>query len=142
MIRTIAVLSCVAMLAGAAASQVSVQPASAPATGPASGPASAPAGRPWITLFANEQWYKQQAGKEEVFTGKLEAVPNAGGPSTRMRTSFYKLGDRTVYTGARKVKALDDLVGKKVEMRGKGVSMNLEGQALSEIWPAAVRAAE
>jgi hypothetical protein len=56
-----------------------------------------------------------------------------------MRTSYYRLRDRTVYTGGKKVKALDRLIGKEVEIRGKPVNMELEGQALAEIWPAAVR---
>lgn len=95
----------------------------------------------WQKLFADEDWYKGAEGKEQVFRGKLEAVPGAGGPSTLMRTSYYRLGDRTIYTGAKKVAALDKLVGKSVEIRGKPVAMELEGQSLSEIWPAAVRPA-
>ena len=94
----------------------------------------------WVKLFADEGWYKQQAGEEQVFRGKLEAVqpPQI---STLMRNSFYRLGERTIYTGARKLPALDALVGRDVEIRGKPVDMNLEGQNLKELWPAAVRAA-
>lgn len=95
----------------------------------------------WQPLFEKEGWYRQQAGKEIVFRGKLEAVKDADRPSTLMRTSYYRLGDRTVYTGARRVAALDALVGKEVEIRGKAVDMELEGQSLREIWPAAVRIA-
>ena len=104
-------------------------------------PVGKQAAAPWQKLFENEEWYKGQAGKEETFTGTLEAVKGAGGPSILMRTSFYRLGERTIYTGARKVKVLDELVGKKVEIRGKAVDMELEGQNLKEIWPAAVRLA-
>ncbi|MBL8793307.1 MAG: sigma-70 family RNA polymerase sigma factor [Planctomycetia bacterium] len=100
-----------------------------------------PAAKDWEKLFENEDWYKQTKGTEQVFKGKLEAIPNADAPSTLQRTSYYKLGDRTIYTGAKKVAALDKLVGKEVEMRGKPVDMNLEGQSLKEIWPAAVRPA-
>ena len=53
------------------------------------------------------------------------------------RSSYYKLADRTIYTGARKIESLDRLVGKQVEIRGKPVEMELEGQALREIWPGA-----
>jgi hypothetical protein len=49
------------------------------------------------------------------------------------------LGDRTLYTGARIIPALDRLVGKQVEIRSKPVDMQLEGQSLKEIRPAAVR---
>ena len=93
----------------------------------------------WTNLFAKESWYQQQAGVEQVFRGKLAAVapPQA---STLMRDSLYRLGDRTIYTGARKIPALDALVGREVEIRGKPVDMTLEGQSLKEIWPAAVRA--
>jgi hypothetical protein len=128
---------------GTPASGATSQPASGPASRATSGPTSGPAaGAAWIKLFADEAWYKQQEGKEQVFGGKLEAVPQSGDAGILMRTSYYKLGSRTIYTGARKVKALDNLVGKKVDIRGKEVLMNLEGQALDEIWPAAVRAAE
>ncbi len=95
----------------------------------------------WQPLFEKEGWYKQQQGKEVVFRGKLEAIKGAGGPSTLMRTSYYRLGDRTIYTGARKVAALDALVGREVEIRGKAVDMELEGQSLREIWPASARIA-
>jgi hypothetical protein len=61
--------------------------------------------------------------------------------SIMMRASFYKLGTRNLYTGAGKVAALDALVGKKVEIRGKAVEMELEGRKLREIWPATVRKA-
>jgi len=125
----------------------------APAAGPGAvpvpkpaAPAPKPAQRPgavqgaWQTLFANEQWYQRQQGAEEVFRGKLEAVPNAGGFTTLQRTSYYKLSARTIYTGAKKVAALDRLVGRQVEIRGKPVDMALEGQEVREIWPAAIRA--
>jgi len=93
---------------------------------------------PWENLFAEEGWYRQQAGEEQVFRGNLEAVapPQAG---TLMRNALYKLGDRTIYTGAKKLPALDGLTGKTVEISGKAVDMELSGQAVREIWPAAIR---
>lgn len=102
--------------------------------------ADTPSPAEWIKLFADEDWYKGQAAPEEVFSGKLEAVqpPQA---STLQRNSLYKLGNRTLYTGAKKMPALDVLVGKEVEIRGKGVEMSLEGRELFEIWPASVRKA-
>jgi len=102
--------------------------------------ASAMADEPaWRPLFEKEEWYKNAEGKEQIFRGKLEAVPGADAPSTLQRSAHYKLAGRTLYTGARKVDALDKLVGKHVEMRGKAIDMELEGQRLREIWPAAVR---
>jgi hypothetical protein len=94
----------------------------------------------WQKLFAEEAWYKNQRGSETNFSGTLEAVqpPMA---STLMRTSLYKLGGRSIYTGPRRVPALDALTGKQVVIRGKAVDMALEGQTVREIWPAAVRAA-
>lgn len=93
----------------------------------------------WTTLFAGKRWYKAQRGKEQIFRGVLRAVPNAGGLTMLMRTSHYRLGKRTIYTGARKHPALDKLVGRFVEIRGKPVDMRLEGQALRELWPGAIR---
>ena len=99
-------------------------------------------GGAWTDLFSGENWYKNQGGAEKIFTGTLEAVAaRPGMATTLMRTSHYRLGRRTIYTGARKVPELDALVGKKVEIRGKGVDMALEGREISEIWPAAVREA-
>jgi hypothetical protein len=89
-------------------------------------------------LFADADWYKQQTGQETVFRGKLEAVqpPQA---STLMRNALYSLAGRAIYTGGKKVDALDKRVGAEVEIRGKAVDMNLEGQSIKEIWPASVR---
>ncbi|HYE19769.1 MAG TPA: ThuA domain-containing protein [Tepidisphaeraceae bacterium] len=99
------------------------------------------AAKAFVKVSADEKWYKESKEKEQTFVGTLEAVPNAGGIGIVMRASHYKLGDRTVFTGGKKVKALDDLVGKKVEIKGKAVEMELEGQNLKEIWPGQVRAA-
>lgn len=95
----------------------------------------------WKDVCGNEKWYKELKAKEQTFTGTLEAVPNAGGPGILMRTAFYKLGDRTVFTGGKKIAALDDLVGKSVDIKGKANDMELEGKNLKEIWPAMVRQA-
>jgi hypothetical protein len=95
----------------------------------------------WQKLFADEEWYKKQKGEEHVFGGTLEGLPVDSGMNMMMRASFYKLGARNLYTGAGKVAALDALVGKKVEIRGKAVEMDLEGQKLRELWPATVREA-
>jgi hypothetical protein len=95
----------------------------------------------WQNLFSAKRWYKNQKGPEQVFKGKLISL-KAGGISTLMRTSHYKLGDRTIYTGARKVAELDELIGKTIEIRGKAVNMNLEGRSLKEIWPGAFRVAK
>ncbi len=119
-----------------------VQVLAAAATQPAA--ASAPASQEspdgaWIKLCADETWYKDQPGKEEIFSGKLQAVPGADEPSTLQRAAYYRLGTRTVFTGAKKVDALDKLVGRNVQVRGKAYDDDLEGHAISEIWPASVR---
>jgi len=96
-------------------------------------------GTEWRKLFADADWYNRQKGEEQVFAGTLEKVPEAKGKTTLMRTSYYKLGARNLYTGAAKVPALDALVGKKVEIRGKAVDIDgLEGHNVREIWPAAI----
>lgn len=109
--------------------------------GPAKPPAAGQVGA-WTKLFAEEDWYKRRKGEERSFMGILQAVPGAGGPSTLMRTAHYKLGKWRLYTKAKKHPALDKLVGKGVEIRGKSVEMNLEGRHLQEIWPGSVRPAK
>lgn len=100
----------------------------------------------WVRLFADEDWYKKQKGQERQFTGVLNAIkqdPNV--ESTLQRTSLYSLDSyvkRTLYTGGKKVNALDALAGKYVTIRGKAVEMKLEGHVLREIWPASVREAK
>ncbi len=91
-------------------------------------------------LYADEKWYQQQAGAEQVFRGKLQAVA-APRASSLMRNALYKLGNRTIYTGAKKLPAFDALAGKEVEIRGKAVDMELAGRPVREIWPAAIRPA-
>ncbi len=94
----------------------------------------------WQNINIVEKQYRDMKDvKEQNFTGTLEAIPEAGGVGTVMRTSYYKLGDKSVFTSAKKVAALDALVGKKVEIKGKPVDMELEGQHLHELWPIAVR---
>jgi hypothetical protein len=96
-------------------------------------------GAGWTQLYADEAWYKRRKGPEKQFSGTLQAVPQAGGASTLMRAAFYRLGRWRLYTAARKHPALDKLVGKPVQIRGKEVRMNLEGRNLQEIWPASIR---
>lgn len=95
----------------------------------------------WTSVFADEDWYKTQAGPEEVYTGKLVGDKPTE-VSTLMRDAYYSLGDRTVFTSGQKHPALDRLVGQDIEVRGKAVDMELEGQSLKELWPGAVRATE
>lgn len=107
------------------------------------GAAAAEARGAWQKLFADEAWYKNAAGQERLFTGVLNAVkddPNMA--TTLQRTSFYSLDKRTIYTGAKRVDALDKLAGKVVTIRGKAVDMELEGREVREIWPAAVMEAK
>lgn len=98
-----------------------------------------PGGAKWTKLFADEPWYKRRKGAETSIMGTLQAVPNAGGMSTLQRTCHYRIGKYRLYTAARKHPDLDKLVGKPVQIRGKIVEMNLEGQHLREVWPAAIR---
>lgn len=92
----------------------------------------------WSRLFADEDWYKQTGAEEQLFQGKLESVQQPVGP-TRQRSALYRVGERTIYTGGRKVAALETLVGSEIEIRGKAVDMAVEGQACREVWPAFVR---
>lgn len=97
-----------------------------------------PAGQ-WASLFEGEGWYKSVKAAEREFSGVLSAVPHDGAATTLQRTGYYQLGNRMVYTGAKKVGALDSLTGKRVIIRGKPYDLDLEGRRVSEIWPGAVR---
>jgi len=116
-----------------------------PPTEPSQKEPKSPSAKPdepaWQKLFAEEDWYKQAEGKEQIFRGRLEAVPQGPAIGFLMRTWFYRLGQRSIYTGARKLEVLDRLVGQEVEILGKAVDMALEGRQVKEIWPAAVRPA-
>jgi type 1 glutamine amidotransferase len=103
---------------------------------------SGPAAYAWQDIMNNDKNYRDKKDvKETSFTGTLEAIP-ADGVTTTQRASFYKLGDQTIFTGGKKNGAMDALIGKKVEIRGKAVDMELEGKQLHEIWPASVRSAK
>jgi type 1 glutamine amidotransferase len=87
-----------------------------------------------------EKTYRDSKEKEQSFTGTLEALPApAGVVTTTMRAHFYKLGEHMVFTGGKKQKSLDALVGKPVEIRGKVIDTELEGQQFHELWPALIR---
>jgi hypothetical protein len=86
-----------------------------------------------------QQHYRRLEGREEVFAGTLESLPPRG-PSTLMRDHGYRLGNRLI--AGRGIPALDALVGKPIEIRGKRVDMNLSGIELREIAPRVVRPAE
>jgi hypothetical protein len=99
----------------------------------------------WHKLYADEPWYKRRKGAEQVVKGTLKVAPKPkpGGlvVSTLQRSCHYFLGELRVYTGGRRVPVLEALDAKPVALRGKRVDMNLEGQHLKELWPAAVRLA-
>jgi hypothetical protein len=97
-----------------------------------------------MELFAKEDWYKGQAGKEETFTGTLEKLDRGKNVVGFGRFNPYRLtmtdsaGKKTVrevYVGG-KTDLLDPYVGKKVKLTGKAVDMEVEGSQHHEIWPA------
>ena len=91
-------------------------------------------------LFADQEWYKTQKGKEETFVGTLEKV-KGGGDVGFGRFNPYRLkmkGDtREVYIGG-KPQILAEYVGKRVKLTGKRVDIEVEGSKHREIWPARV----
>jgi hypothetical protein len=117
---------------------------------------------PKLELFAKEDWYKNQQGKEVDVTGvlkKVESPKQAGfgrfNPYQLTITTIetvpvqVKVGDkivteyrqqlkvveREVYVGG-KNGVLDPYVGKTVKLTGKPVLMKVEGRTHDEIWPA------
>jgi hypothetical protein len=94
----------------------------------------------WIVLFANDSWYQKESGIEMEFNGTI--YPYTEEPNLiLMHYWYYRLDDRKIYICGQKNKVLDDLIGKKVVIRGKLVKMSLEGFSFTEIWPGAVRLA-
>jgi hypothetical protein len=102
-------------------------------------PAEQPKDGNWKNLYLDEQWYKGHKQPEQVFTGTLQRHKEPD-MSVLMRPHRYKLGDRFLYPNEEH-SALEKLIGQKVDVRGKPYDEQLEGQAVSEIWPAAIRAA-
>lgn len=96
----------------------------------------------WQDIGTDKAYRDNKDVKEKSYIGTLEAVPNAGAPGILQRASFYKLNDLMVFTGGKKNRELDALMGKKVEIKGKAVDMELEGKQLHELWPASVRPAK
>lgn len=109
----------------------------APAAEPEKGPAAKK------ELFAKEDWYTGEKGKEADFTGVLKYNPPAKGRVGFGRHNPFRLemggkaGVREVYVGGK-----DDLLkayaGRRVKITGKPVDMEVEGRFHKEIWPARV----
>jgi hypothetical protein len=95
---------------------------------------------PTLEMFANESFYKEQAGKEETFTGVLSKINRAKGVIGfgRFNPVTLKMADgkvREVYLGG-KLDLLDPYIGKTVKLVGKAVDMEVEGRNHLEIWAA------
>jgi hypothetical protein len=90
-----------------------------------------------LELFAAEDWYRGQKGKEEEFVGVLERVKGGGVGFGRFNPYHLRMEKdvREVYVGG-KPDLLAPYVGRKVKLIGKAVDMEVEGQQHREIWPA------
>jgi hypothetical protein len=104
--------------------------------------APVPEGPEEVVLFAKEDWYKGQAGKEQEFVGILTKFENPRAGFNRFNP--YRLiidGDkkdmREVYV-ASKPELLAPYIGKKVKFVGKALDMEVEGRQHREIWAARV----
>jgi hypothetical protein len=89
-------------------------------------------------LFAKEAWYKDQTGKEAMFTGVLQEAPRSKDAGGRTNTYRLEMGDkkyREVYTGGKDA-VLKPYLGYTVRFTGKAVDMEVEGTKHAEIWPA------
>ncbi len=93
-------------------------------------------------LFANEEWYQGQQGKEQAFVGVLERIQRGGIGFGRFNPYRLVMGMpggaavvREVYVGG-KPDLLAPYVGKRVRLIGKAVDMEVEGRLHREIWPA------
>jgi len=97
-------------------------------------------------LFAKEDWYKEQKGTEESFTGVLRYKPLAKGTFITGRYNAFTLeitgkdkkkDVREVYVSS-KPEALKEYADKTVTLTGKAVEMEVVGKVHREIWPARV----
>ncbi len=94
-------------------------------------------------LFAKEDFYKEQKGKEEDFVGVLKYTAPPEGVVGIGRSNPYRLelegknGFREVYVGG-KNDLLKDYDGKKVKITGKAVELEVVGRVHKEIWPARI----
>jgi hypothetical protein len=92
-------------------------------------------------LFAGEDWYKGQKGKEQQYTGTLRytAPPEVGigrfNPYRLEMTVKGKKEVREVYAGG-KPELLKPYVGRTVKLTGKPVDLEVIGHVHREIWPA------
>src|SRR5262249_17493086 len=93
-----------------------------------------------VELFAKEERYKTQAGKEEEFVGVLNFTDrgkNVVGfgrfnPYTLEMTKGDKKTIREVYVGG-KPDLLKPYIGKTIKLTGKAVDMEVEGKNHHEI---------
>ena len=96
----------------------------------------------WNDLSANDKAYLDEynklAEKKETFTGTLTSPGQVKEPNIVMRDEPYALDGVNVFTH----KDLSAYVGKKVEIVGKKVTFELEGQTLTEIRPLKIRLME
>jgi hypothetical protein len=94
-------------------------------------------------LFAGEDWYRAQEGKEQEFVGVLRYTPRAKDVVGFGRFNPYRLemggkpGTREVYVGGQD-ELLKGYIGRSVKLTGKPVDMEVEGTMHREIWPARV----
>ncbi len=96
-----------------------------------------------LELFAKEDWYTGQKGKEEDFVGVLLFKDRGKGvvgfgrfnPYTLEMGEEGKKNVREVYIGG-KPELLKAYIGKRVKLTGKAVDMEVEGRDHREIWPA------
>jgi hypothetical protein len=94
-------------------------------------------------LFAAQPWYKEQAGKEQTFTGQLVYKPLPAGTGVLGRYNAFTLEAASgrkktffeVYSGGK-----DDLLkpyaNKTITLTGKRVDIEAIGTKHREIWPA------
>jgi hypothetical protein len=96
----------------------------------------------WVELFPDQDWNDVPQGQGEIFTGLVRYVPGSSQPSFVMRYNAYKLersdGSVTdIYCGSDN--SLTPYLGLAVDIEGRLETMEVEGQAFIEIWPARIR---
>jgi hypothetical protein len=97
----------------------------------------------WHVLFPNEEYNKFKESEKQIFTGIIQKFEPTEEVSFIQRFNPYKLQTQDgktidIYIGVDE-KELNSYLGKKVSLKGKIASYELEGSQVVEIVPSDIK---